>query len=167
MISEVTPTAFFTSLHTPIGELLLFGDGEALHAINLPGRHESTAGAIERAEELAEPVTQLTEYFAGQRTEFDLKLGPSGGTFDHLVWDEVARIPYGETASYGRVAAAIGHPDAFRAVGASNGRNPLPIVVACHRVIGSNGGLVGYGGGLEAKRTLLDLESGGVQQRLL
>jgi len=165
----MTSTAFFTLLHSPIGELLLFGDGDgdALHAIDLPGRHRSTREAIEYPEAFEEPVTQLTEYFAGRRTEFDLPLAPGGATFDRLVWDEVARIPYGETASYGQIAAAIGHPDAFRAVGACNGRNPLPIVVACHRVIGSNGRLVGYGGGLEAKRTLLDLESGGVQQQLL
>lgn len=168
MISEMTSTALCTRLDTAIGELLLFSDGEALTELHLPGRHGSTAGAVEDNDgALDDAVTQLREYFAGERREFDLRLAPSGGEFDHAVWDELARIPYGSTASYGEIARAIGRPDSPRAVGASNGRNPLSIIVPCHRVIGSDGRLVGYGGGLEAKRALLTLEAGGVQQQLL
>lgn len=167
MISEMTSTALlFTRLETPIGELLLFGDGDALSGIQLPGRHGPTADARSADAGFERPVAQLHEYFAGDRTEF-LTLAPAGGDFYHRVWDEVARIPYGDTATYGQVAAAIGRPDAFRAVGAANGRNPLPIVVPCHRVIGSDGKLVGFAGGLDIKRQLLELESGGVQQQLL
>jgi methylated-DNA-[protein]-cysteine S-methyltransferase len=106
-------------------------------------------------------VTQLYEYFAGERTTFDLPLEPDGGSaFERHVWAELMQIPYGETASYGEIAARIGHPGKARAVGRANGRNPIAIVCPCHRVIGSDGSLIGYGGGLEKKRTLLDLEAG-------
>jgi methylated-DNA-[protein]-cysteine S-methyltransferase len=101
---------------------------------------------------------QLEEYFAGTRTAFDLPLHPQGTEFQLTVWDELARIPYAETISYGELARRIGQPQAMRAVGAANGRNPLPIVVPCHRVIGSNGNLTGFGGGLPAKRFLLGWE---------
>ncbi|MGI8845373.1 MAG: methylated-DNA--[protein]-cysteine S-methyltransferase [Thermoleophilaceae bacterium] len=164
----MTSTALFSRLGTPIGELLLFGDGETLTAIDLPGRHRATTGAFEDDRAFEPARAQLAEYFAGSRTAFTLPLSRAGGgDFDRLVWTQVCQIPYGSSASYGQVAAAIGHADAFRAVGASNGRNPLPIVVPCHRVIGGDGKLVGYGGGLPAKRRLLALESGGVQQELL
>lgn len=156
-----------TSLSTPIGELVLVGDGESLTQIQLPGRHRPVAGAVRDDGAFAEPIAQLERYFGGELQEFDLALAPRGGDFDRLVWDQLQRIPYGETASYGEVAKAIGHAEAFRAVGAANGRNPLPIIVPCHRVIGSDGKLVGFGGGLSAKRRLLELESGGVQQQLL
>ena len=105
-------------------------------------------------------VTQLREYFAGERTDFDLALRPQGTPFDQRVWTELLAIPYGETASYGEIAARIGHPGKARAVGAANGRNPIAIICPCHRVIGSDGSLTGYGGGLPNKRTLLDLEAG-------
>jgi methylated-DNA-[protein]-cysteine S-methyltransferase len=101
---------------------------------------------------------QLEEYFAGTRTAFDLPLHPQGTAFQLTVWDELARIPYAETISYGELARRIGQPQAMRAVGAANGRNPLPIVVPCHRVIGNNGHLTGFGGGLPAKRFLLGWE---------
>jgi methylated-DNA-[protein]-cysteine S-methyltransferase len=156
-------TMLFTRLSTPIGELQLFGDGESLTRIDLPGRHGPAGGAAEDAAAFAEPIDQLERYFAGDLREFDLALDPAGGEFDRAVWDELTRIPYGQTTSYGAVAAAIGHPDSPRAVGAANGRNPIPIVVPCHRVIGAGGKLVGYGGGLETKRRLLDLESGTAQ----
>jgi len=153
-------TMLFTRLDTPIGELQLFGDGHSLTRIDLPGRHGPVGDAVEDRGAFAEPVDQLERYFAGELREFDLTLAPEGGEFDLAVWGELARIPYGQTTSYGTVAAAIGHPDSPRAVGAANGRNPIPIVVPCHRVIGAGGKLVGYGGGLETKRRLLELESG-------
>lgn len=103
--------------------------------------------------------TQLDEYFAGIRTDFDLPLNPSGTPFQLRVWEALRTIPYGETMSYGQIAAAIGKPGAFRAVGAANGQNPISIVVPCHRVIGSQGSLTGYGGGLQAKQWLLSHEA--------
>lgn len=167
MIFRMTSAALFTRLDTPIGELLLFGDGEALSAIHLPGRHGSTAGAVEDHAAFGDALSQLRQYFAGERIDFDLALAPSGGEFDRAVWDRVAGIPYGRTASYGQVAREVGHPDSPRAVGASNARNPLPIVVPCHRVVGSDGSLTGYAGGLGQKRALLNLEAGGWQGTLL
>jgi O-6-methylguanine DNA methyltransferase len=101
---------------------------------------------------------QLEEYFAGERREFDLTLAPEGTPFERSVWEELRRIPFGETRSYGEIARAIGRPNAFRAVGRANGANPIPIVVPCHRVIGSDGSLTGFGGGLEAKSRLLEIE---------
>lgn len=156
-------TMLTTRLDTPIGELVLAGDGESLTRLDLPGRHGPIGDVSEDRSAFAEPIDQLERYFAGELREFDLALAPAGGAFDMAVWDELNRIPYGQTTSYGAVAAAIGHPDSPRAVGAANGRNPIPIVVPCHRVIGSNGKLVGYGGGLETKRRLLELESGTAQ----
>ena len=105
-------------------------------------------------------ATQLREYFAGTRRDFDLPLAPAGTPFQQSVWNELRRIPYGRTKSYLDVANAIGKPAAVRAVGAANGANPLPIVVPCHRVIGANGSLTGFGGGIDVKRRLLALESG-------
>lgn len=103
-------------------------------------------------------VEQLAEYFAGERTEFDLPLEMEGTAFQRTVWSALREIPYGETCSYGEIARNIGSPAAFRAVGLANGHNPISIIVPCHRVIGANGSLTGYGGGLERKRLLLDLE---------
>jgi len=103
---------------------------------------------------------QLEEYFAAERRSFDLPLAPAGTAFQQTVWRELTKIPYGGTISYGQLARTIGKPDAVRAVGAANGRNPFPIVIPCHRVIGSDGTLVGFGGGLDAKRFLLGLERG-------
>jgi len=151
----------YSTLTTPIGELLLTADDDgALTAVHLPNRHGDTDG-WERDDALLEPARrQLTEYFAGERTAFDLPLRPSGAPFQLRVWEALQRIPYGETASYGEIARELGHPTASRAVGAANGRNPIAIVVPCHRVIGADGSLTGYGGGLECKRALLDLEVG-------
>lgn len=108
---------------------------------------------------LLEAADQLRAYFAGKLREFDLPVAPRGTPFQLSVWDAVSAIPYGSTATYAEIAAAIGHPSACRAVGAANGRNPLPLIVPCHRVIGAAGALTGYGGGLERKRSLLDLEA--------
>jgi methylated-DNA-[protein]-cysteine S-methyltransferase len=107
---------------------------------------------------LGDVVRQLGEYFAGERTAFDLPLHPYGSDFELAVWDQLTRIPYGETRSYGYVAKAVGEPGGAQAVGAANGRNPIAIVVPCHRVIGADGSLIGFGGGLPRKRFLLDLE---------
>ena len=155
----------YSTLTTPIGELLLTADDDgALTAVDLPNRHRDTAGLERDDEHLADARRQLTEYFAGERTVFDLPLRPTGTPFQLRVWDALLRIPYGETASYGELAQGLGQgardPRLARAVGAANGRNPIPIVVPCHRVIGADGSLTGYGGGLECKRALLDLEAG-------
>ena len=151
----------YSTLTTPIGELLLTADDDgALTGVNLPNRHPDPAGWERDDELLADARRQLTEYFAGERTAFDLPLRPAGAPFQRRVWEALQRIPYGETASYGELARELGHPTAARAVGAANGRNPIAIVVPCHRVIGSNGSLTGYAGGLECKRALLDLEVG-------
>ncbi|TFV90067.1 methylated-DNA--[protein]-cysteine S-methyltransferase [Blastococcus sp. CT_GayMR16] len=106
-------------------------------------------------------VRQLGEYFAAERTSFELPLRPAGSDFELAVWDQLTRIPYGETRSYGHVARAVGEPGGAQAVGAANGRNPIAVVVPCHRVIGADGSLVGFGGGLPRKRFLLDLEQRG------
>jgi methylated-DNA-[protein]-cysteine S-methyltransferase len=152
---------------TPLGDLLLLGDAHALNAIQLPGLHRLPPDSTEAYEPFASAIAQLDEYFAGARRDFDLPLAPRGGAFDLAVWEQLAAIPYGETATYGQIARRVGHPDSSRAVGAANGRNPLAIVVPCHRVIGSDGSLTGYAGGLGQKRALLSLEAGGWQDTLL
>ncbi len=151
----------YSTLPTPIGELVLTADPDgALTRLYLPNRPPDTSG-WERDDALLEPVRrQLAEYFAGVRTEFDVPLRPTGVPIQLKVWEALLKIPYGDTATYGEIAREIGHPTAFRAVGAANGQNPIAIIVPCHRVIGSNGSLTGYGGGLPAKRALLDLEAG-------
>lgn len=103
-------------------------------------------------------VAQLCAYFAGELRAFDLPLGPRGTEFQRQVWQALTTIPYGQTATYGAIATRVGRPSAFRAVGMANGRNPIPVIVPCHRVIGANGTLTGYGGGLRRKEYLLDLE---------
>jgi methylated-DNA-[protein]-cysteine S-methyltransferase len=108
----------------------------------------------------ARAVRQLEEYFRGQRRRFDLELAPDGTDFERRVWDEVRRIPFGATDTYGEIARRLGEPDAARAVGVANARNPIAIVIPCHRVIGADGDLTGYAGGLDRKRWLLDMESG-------
>lgn len=150
-------------LDTPIGKLLIAGDDAAVRRIEFPKDGKPgcpEAGWIESAKgPLAEAVRQLREYFAGHRTEFDLPLAPEGTEFQRSVWRRLQEIPYGETISYGELAKRVGNPKASRAVGAANGQNPIPIVIPCHRVIGSNGKLTGFGGGLPTKEALLGLES--------
>jgi methylated-DNA-[protein]-cysteine S-methyltransferase len=155
----------YHTVDTPIGELLLVGDGQALTALHLdparvapPGRRDPAS--FRHAEE------QLRAYFGGELTDFDLPLAPTGSAFQLRVWAALTEIPYGETRSYGEVATTVGRPDAFRAVGATNGRNPIAVIVPCHRVIGSNGSLIGYGGGLDRKRMLLELEAEHAAPRL-
>lgn len=152
---------FYTMLASPVGELLLAGDEDALHVIGFPAGR-GAAPPEEDWEENPAPFTeaarQLGDYFAGKRHSFDLPLAPTGTPFQRDVLAALQQIPYGETRSYGELAKAVGRPKASRAVGAANGRNPLPIVIPCHRAIGSDGSLTGFGGGLETKRFLLDLE---------
>ena len=153
----------YTYCDSPIGPLLLTGDKKALS-----GLHFSTGskakGAQEGWERYDEPfrkaVKQIREYFDGKRKVFDLDLAPHGTEFQLAVLNELLNIPFGETRSYGEVAAAVGRPKAVRAVGAANGRNPIALIIPCHRVIGSNGSLTGFGGGLDAKRYLLEHEVG-------
>jgi methylated-DNA-[protein]-cysteine S-methyltransferase len=163
-----TTTTYFTKTTTAVGELLLTADdqgqltgvyfaGEA-HAANPNG--ECATEDAQRAP-FPEVIEQLNAYFAGKRTSFDnIKLAPNRGTpFQRDVWRALAKIPYGTTTTYAKIAADIGKPDAVRAVGAANGKNPISILVPCHRVIGKDGSLTGYAGGLANKKVLLALES--------
>ena len=145
---------------SPIGPLTLVREDGALVrlAMSPPRALDPDALGARSDEGFADAVRQLGEYFAGERTAFELPLRPAGSSFELAVWDQLTRIPYGETRSYGYVAKAVGEPGGAQAVGAANGRNPLAIVVPCHRVIGADGSLVGFGGGLPRKRFLLDLE---------
>ena len=146
---------YISTISSPVGPLTLESDGQAITGLyfqkryGLPGEHLS----LHR-----QTAAQLAEYFAGRRESFSLPLAPRGTEFQCRVWKELQRIPYGETRSYGEIAAAIGRPRACRAVGMANHRNPISILIPCHRVIGSGGALVGYGGGLAIKETLLRLE---------
>jgi methylated-DNA-[protein]-cysteine S-methyltransferase len=155
---------FYMSIDSPIGELLLLGDGHALRGLYMQEGRKPVriAPRWERSEApFAEVEEQLREYFAGERTTFeDLPLALDGAPFERRVWGALQGIPYGETVSYGEIAKRVGQPGAARAVGLANGRNPIAVIVPCHRVIGANGTLVGYGGGLERKRLLLELEQG-------
>ena len=153
---------YYCYFDTPIGELLLAGEADALTMIGFPKgamRRDPEADWIYKEEPFSEVRRQLGEYFAGQRKEFDLPLALQGTEFQVSVLEALQRIPYGETTSYGAIAQQIGRPKAVRAVGAANGRNPIPIIVPCHRVIGSSGDLTGFGGGLDTKAELLRLEA--------
>ena len=150
----------WTTYESPIGRLTLRGGPDALTAIDFPGRTGGLGEAAREPGAFAEAVRQLDEYFDGRRREFELPLALDGTPFERAVWRRLRTIPYGSTISYGQLARDIGQPEEFRAVGAAVGRTPTPIVVPCHRVIGSDGSLTGYGGGLDRKRALLDLEAG-------
>jgi methylated-DNA-[protein]-cysteine S-methyltransferase len=156
---------FFERFDTSIGTLTIAADPGGLRHIEFPSnrhpvdRFDWAQGARgETADVLCATREQLLEYFAGTRRDFDLPLAPQGTAFQMDVWRMLATIPFGETWSYRDLARAIGKPDAMRAVGAANGRNPLPIVLPCHRVIGADGSLTGFGGGLPIKEALLRLE---------
>jgi len=146
-------------LNTPLGELRLVSDGTHITAIEFDGMHGEEPGD-EQVDDaaLAACASQLAEYFAGTRHTFDLPLAPAGTVFQRQVWTALREIPYGELRSYRDIAKAIDKTSAVRAVGAANGRNPIPIVVPCHRVVGSDGSLTGFAGGLTAKALLLKLE---------
>jgi methylated-DNA-[protein]-cysteine S-methyltransferase len=152
----------FVHHDSPVGPLLLAADDAALRVIEFPSpRHAVPRDATWTVGDnaiLNEARAQLDDSFAGRRRRFDLPLGPRGTHFQCTVWRALAEIPYGATISYAQLATRVGKPSAIRAVGAANGRNPLPIVLPCHRVIGSDGGLTGFGGGLPTKRFLLELE---------
>ena len=156
---------FFTYLDcTPVGRLLIAGDENGLRHVSFSKSHFSAQVTTPEKDweankiPLKEAVKQLTAYFSGKLQKFDLPLLPEGTEFQQKVWNELRKIKFGTTASYGRIAAQIGNPAASRAVGMANGRNPISIIVPCHRIIGSTGKLVGYGGGLSHKETLLKLE---------
>ena len=155
-------TTYYCYHDSPIGPILLAGDGDSLTLLGFPSgsmarRHEQDW--VEDKKPFKDVIKQLDQYFKGEREEFDLPLAPMGTNFQQSVWQALTEIPYGETWSYGQLAKHIGRPKASRAVGAANGVNPIPIIVPCHRVIGSSGKLTGFGGGLETKAFLLDLES--------
>jgi methylated-DNA-[protein]-cysteine S-methyltransferase len=153
---------YYCYLDTPIGELLLAGDDDALCLVGFPEgsmRRDPESDWIYNERPFADARQQLTEYFAGERRAFDLPLKLDGTEFQMSVLHALQQIPYGETSSYAEIAERIGRPRAVRAVGAANGRNPIPIIVPCHRVIGSHGDLTGFGGGLDTKEALLRLEA--------
>ncbi|AQZ66325.1 Methylated-DNA--protein-cysteine methyltransferase [[Actinomadura] parvosata subsp. kistnae] len=149
----------YTTIDSPLGEILLVGDGTALTRLSFAPAAPHTAGLRRDDLKFAEAARQLGEYFAGERTAFDLPLRPRGSTFQERVWTELAGLPYGTTTSYGALAARIGAPaDRIRAVGAAVGANPLLVLLPCHRVVAADGALTGYAAGLERKRALLTLE---------
>ena len=157
-----------TIIDSPVGPLTLVASEAGLRAVLWLGDRDPTVmrvqlgpidgGGLDPGGVLAAAVTQLEEYFAGSRTEFDLRLDIEGSEFQRSAWDELSRIPFGETVSYGEQARRLGNVRKARAVGAANGRNPISIIVPCHRVVGSNGSLTGFGGGIQAKAWLLDHE---------
>lgn len=156
-------TAWTTTIPSPVGPLHLVADGDgALTHLLFDDERWPTPDArpAPRAAPFREVRTQLEQYFAGERRAFDLPLAPRGTPFQLAAWAALRDIPHGRTRSYAQQAAAIGRPAAVRAVGAANGRNPIAVVVPCHRVVGADGGLTGYGGGVDRKRVLLDLERG-------
>ena len=155
----------YSYLESPVGRLLLAADEAGLQEISFQssfqtndGAAQPKAGWVENASALQEPLRELRAYFAGEHENFTIPLAPRGTPFQKEVWSELLKIPYGETISYGELARRIGNPAASRAVGLANGSNPIPIIIPCHRVIGSNGKLTGYGGGLPIKEKLIALE---------
>ena len=162
------PTTY-TRFPSPLGELVLTASDTALKGVFFPVRRnrsapEEQSGWVEddgrglASALLARVRRQLTEYFEGTRTTFDLPLDAAGSAFERRVWDLLRTVPYGATTSYGELARRLGDPRATRAVGAANGKNPIPIIVPCHRVVGARGELTGFGGGLDRKRWLLEHE---------
>lgn len=148
----------YTYLDSPLGELVLAGDDDGLAIVDW--EHTTPGPDWEHVPDaFPEARAQLTAYFAGTLRDFDLALAPRGSRFQRAVWTALTHIPYGETTTYGAIATEVGMLNGARAVGAANGQNPLPIIVPCHRVIGANGSLTGYGGGLPIKRFLLELEA--------
>jgi len=160
---QASPTSF-VHLKTPVGKLLIAGDKESVRHIRFerdnapePGWEKGTTPPIRDA------LSQLNGYFERRRRSFDLPLAPEGTPFQRRVWAELQQIPFGATVSYGELARRVGEPTASRAVGAANGANPIPIVIPCHRVVGADGKLTGFGGGIEVKARLLELEAGQVK----
>ena len=155
-------TTLFTIITSPVGPLTLVGEGDDITGLYFETGSSVAAprpGWVRDDRRLRAAAAQLAEYFAGKRTRFELPLAPRGTAFQKSVWAALVNIPFGQTASYGDIARAIGKPAASRAVGGANHRNPLSIIIPCHRVIGTDGGMTGYGGELYSKRLLLELES--------
>ena len=152
-----------TVVPSPVGPLVLVADAGSIRGLRFGGSVSADSGADEPV--LTAAADQLAAYFAGGLTDFDLPLALAGSTFELAVWRALTEIPYGEMRTYGEVAAAVGQPDGARAVGTANNRNPVAIVVPCHRVVGAGRTLVGYGGGLPRKRFLLELEARVVIER--
>jgi len=151
----------YWTLISPLGRLMFVGDEHGLRALSFQdGAHPLVPPASwrEASAPFGEAIRQLGEYFSGKLSRFDLVLAPQGTPFQQSVWRALQTIPYGETLSYLELSRRIGRPNSARAVGAANGRNPIPIIIPCHRVIGANGSLTGFGGGLDLKRRLLVLE---------
>jgi len=147
------------TLRSPVGEILLTERDDALTGLYLPAEERAPEpGSEQGGAFLGDVREQLDAYFAGDRRAFDIAVAPAGTVWQRRVWDELGRVPYGGTITYAQLAQRAGNPTAIRAAGAANGRNPVSIVIPCHRVIGTDGRLTGYSGGLDAKRWLLDLE---------
>lgn len=161
-----TATLVYRAVPSPIGLLHVTADDDAVVAVWFDGQPPTGAEVQGAHPVLDAAAAQLDEYFAGVRTEFDLPLAPAGTPFQLTAWDALRTIPYGSTISYGEQAGRLGDPHKARAVGAANGRNPIPIVVPCHRVVGSNGTLTGFGGGLPVKAWLLEHEQSVLGNRL-
>ncbi len=152
----------YRTIDSPIGLITLAGFGECITNLVMENAAHPPASQnewVRDTEGFPRVVAQLEAYFSGELTDFDVALRPTGTSFQCRVWNALREIPYGETRSYGEIAQRIGQPTAARAVGMANGRNPIAIIVPCHRVIGANGDLTGYAGGLSAKRALLQLEA--------
>ena len=163
----MNPTRCHTIVTTPLGPLTLVAEDDRLSGVYFEDQrhapHPERLGPYRPGglpERLASLTDQLEAYFAGELTTFDVELAPSGTAFQLRVWEALSEIPYGETRSYGDIARRVGQAGAARAVGLANGRNPIGLIVPCHRVIGTDGSLTGYGGGVERKRALLALEAG-------
>jgi methylated-DNA-[protein]-cysteine S-methyltransferase len=159
--AEKMSEVYYTTFGSPVGPLLLAGDAQALRRVSFESKRSSPQQADWKQNRgaFAEVIRQLQAYFRGELKEFDLPLAMEGTEFQLRVWNKLREIPYGETISYAQLAGRIGNPKAVRAVGLANGSNPIPIIVPCHRVIGSDGSLTGFGGGLTTKRKLLELEN--------
>jgi len=153
---------YHRELDSPVGPLRVVTDARSLLEVSFQGRGSITVSSTDTGEEpevLKQAIRQLEAYFDGKRRDFDLPLGPSGTDFQQRVWKELLGISYGATISYAVLAKRLGDPKCIRAAASANGRNPIAIIIPCHRVVGSNGDLVGYGGGLPRKKLLLDLEA--------
>lgn len=160
--AEKVSTVFYTTVESPVGPLLLAGDADALRLVSFERSKHAPPPPADWKEDrapFAEVIRQLQAYFRSELKEFDVPLAMEGTEFQLRVWNALRGIPYGETISYLQLAERIGNPKAVRAVGLANGSNPIPIIVPCHRVIGSDGGLTGFGGGISTKKKLLELES--------
>ena len=160
----MTTQVYRGTMSSPLGAITVFATDEGVLAVTFASEPEGRHGVSEEVSEdathslVAATIEQLKEYFGGERTGFDLPLSPRGTEFQQLAWDALCEIPFGETRSYGQQARAIDRPSAVRAIGAANGANPIAIIVPCHRVIGSDGKLTGYAGGLHIKKALLEHE---------